>query len=158
MCAVKRCGILTVKWVHCVTECAICNLVSFVLCKCHVERVVRIYSARRDSSVIVVTGIGTERRRIQCSTSSSPPCAQWLWGLPSLLSNGFRALFSWGLSDRGVKLTPSLPRLMRVVLTTPCAFLGWCVIKSTGRHQYKTAVLIVLGGDSWIVSEARSRH
>ena len=31
---------------------------------------------------------------------------------------------------------------------TPCAFLGWCAFKSTGRHQYKGAIFIVLGGDS----------
>lgn len=124
----RRCDSLTVKCVYCVTECAICNLVSFVLCKCHVERMVRIYSARRDSSVIVVTEIGIERRRIRCSTSDkcnklspSPPCAEWLWGLPSLLSNGFQGLFSWGLSDRGVKLTPYLLRLMRLVSSLPHA-------------------------------------
>jgi hypothetical protein len=35
--AVKLCDILTVNCVHCVTESAICNLVSFVLCKYHVE-------------------------------------------------------------------------------------------------------------------------
>jgi len=166
VCVVKLCDILTVKCLHCITERAICSLVSFVLCKCHVERTVRIYSARRDSSVIVVTGIGIGRRRIRCSTSdkcskfsSSPQCPQWLWTPPSILSNEFWGLFSWGLSDRGVKLTPYLPRLMRVVSSLPHApFLVWCVFKSTGRHQYKKAILNILGGDSWIGSEARSRR
>jgi hypothetical protein len=27
---------------------------------------------------------------------SSTPCPERLWGLPSLLSNGYRGLFSWG--------------------------------------------------------------
>ena len=131
VCAVKLCDILTVKCLHCVTERAICNLVSFVHCTCHVKWTVRIYSARWDSSVIVVNGIGIGRRRIRCSTSdkcsklsSSPQCPQWLLTLPSILTNGFRGLFSWGLSDRGVKLAPYLPRLMRLVSSLPHA-LFW---------------------------------
>jgi hypothetical protein len=44
---------------------------------------------------------------------SPPPRPERLWGLPTLVSNGYQGLFPWGLSGRGVKLTSHLHLVQR---------------------------------------------
>jgi len=38
----------------------------------------------------------------------SPPCPDLLWNLPSVLFNGYKLPFSWGLGGRSVNMTSHL--------------------------------------------------
>jgi hypothetical protein len=68
----------------------------------------------RDSAVGITTGYGLEDRGVGVRVPvgsrifSSPRSPDLLCGPPNLLFNGYRGLFPWGLSGRGVKLTTHL--------------------------------------------------
>jgi hypothetical protein len=67
---------------------------------------------------------------------SSPPCPDRIWGVPSLLSNGYQGLFPWGQSGRGVKLTTHFhlvprSRMHRIIPPLPqYAFIALCSLKA----------------------------
>jgi hypothetical protein len=88
--------------------------------------------------------IGDSRPGRGWEFSSSPSRPDRLLGPPSLLSNRYQGLFSWGLSGRGVKLTTHLhpvPRLRThgAILPLPqYAFISWCSVKKR-KH-----------GDNWV--------
>jgi hypothetical protein len=66
----------------------------------------------RDSAVGIAIGCGLEDREVgvrvpvRLRIFSSPRRPERLWGPPSLISLGYRRLFSRVRSGRGVKLTP----------------------------------------------------
>jgi hypothetical protein len=66
-----------------------------------------------------------------------------LWGVPNLLSNGYRGLFPRGQSGRGVRLTTHLqlvPRSRKCgsIHPLPQAFMAWCLISWAKRQLYLT--------------------
>jgi hypothetical protein len=103
----------------------------------------------RDSSVGIATsygmgdwGVGV-RVPVGSRIFSSPDRPGRLWGPPKLLSNGYRGLFSRGLSGRGVKLTTHLqlvprsrkcesthPLLGQLYLLPSLFYLGTCCMFS----------------------------
>jgi hypothetical protein len=70
---------------------------------------------------------------------SLPPRQEWLWGPPSLISNGYQRLFPWGQNGRGVNLTTHLHLVLRSKNEWSCAstpqyaFMAWCSVKSQGQ-------------------------
>jgi hypothetical protein len=65
-----------------------------------------------DSSVHIVVGYGLAGPESIPSKErffSSPQRADWLWGSPSLLSNGYRGAFSLGVKRLGFEADHSFP-------------------------------------------------
>jgi hypothetical protein len=75
-----------------------------------------------------------------CQFFSLPSQPEWLWGLPSLLFNGYQGLFPWEYSSRVVRLTTYFHLVPRsrnewiYASTPPYAFMVWCSVKSQGQH------------------------
>jgi hypothetical protein len=55
-----------------------------------------IYIKRRDNLVGIATRVRFPGGGGGGEFFSSPPCPERIWGLPSLLSNGYQGLFPWG--------------------------------------------------------------
>jgi hypothetical protein len=91
----------------------------------------------------VQTGSGAHPRQ---EISPFAQCPDWLSGPPSLLSNGYEGIFSWGLSSWGMKLFARLHVVLRltvceVILSIyPTCVMSWCIFKhrdSFMLSQYK---------------------
>jgi hypothetical protein len=59
---------------------------------------------------------------------SSPPRPDRLWGSPSLLSNGYQGLLSWGWSGRD-----EVKNAWNYISTPQYAFMAWCSVKAQGQ-------------------------
>jgi hypothetical protein len=74
-----------------------------------------IINGSRDSAVGIATGYGSESRGVgvrvpvEARFLSSPRRPDRLWGLPSLLSNGYRGLFPQGVKRPGREADQSPP-------------------------------------------------